>query len=117
MLPLFEKGIGHNTISDIATVAIQSVLYTFTTQIAKNLNIKTVKYDFDGQEIDIVQNPLQIKLSPLLLIPQNILRKLPFASTRDDIMDVKSFNQTLWAKINKYISQLWTVKTKKRKRT
>jgi hypothetical protein len=88
ILPLFEEGIGADTISDITTSAIHRVLFYFTKQIADKLNIKTIKYDFDGEEVDIIQNPFMRKRSPILLLPQDILRKLPFASSWDDIQDV-----------------------------
>ena len=116
ILPLFEEGIGPDTISDITTFAIHSVLLEFTLQIAEKLNIKTVKFDFNGEEIDIIQNPLQRKISPIILIPQDILRKLPFMSTWDDITGITIFNQNLRTKINRYISQIFTEKTKKNKK-
>jgi hypothetical protein len=115
LLPLFEEGIGADTISDITTFAIQKSLFTFTYNLAKELGIKTCKCTYNGDTIEIIQNPLQRKTSPILLLPQDILRKLPFASTWDDITDTASFNSNLRVKVNHYISQTWKVKTKKAK--
>jgi hypothetical protein len=115
LLPLFEEGIGADTISDITTSAIQNTLFDFTLNIAKELNIKTTQCIYNGKTLEIIKNPLQKKISPVLLLPQDILRQLPFASTWDDIIDTTNFNSSLRAKVNRYISQTWKAKTKKEK--
>jgi hypothetical protein len=115
LLPLFEKGIGADTISDITTSAIHKSLFEFTLSVAKELSIKTKKCVYEGDTIEIIQNPLRRKISPILLLPQDILRKLPFASTWDEILDAANANINLRAKINHYISQVWKAKTKKEK--
>jgi len=115
LLALFENGIGSDTISDITTFAIQKSLFKFTAQIAKKLKIKTIKYNHNGEIIDIIKNPLRKKTSPVLLLPQDILRKLPFATTWDEVEDAAHANRNLRAKFNEYISMLWKAKTKKEK--
>jgi hypothetical protein len=115
VLPLFEEGIGADTISDITTSAIQSVLYDFTAQIAVKLDIKTISVEIHGETFDIIQNPLNKIISPIILLPQDILRSLPFATCWDDIEEAAYFNQNLRYKLNTYISQLWQAKTKKDK--
>jgi hypothetical protein len=115
LLPLFEEGIGADTISDITTFAIRKALFSFTLNLARELNVKTSECIYNGDTIEIIKNPLQKKISPILLLPQDILRKLPFASTWDDIIDTASFSSVLRAKVNHYISQTWKAKTKKEK--
>ena len=115
LLPLFEKGIGSDTISDITTFAIQKSLFEFTIQIARKLGIKTSKYKHNGEIIDIISNPLHKINTPILLLPQDILRKLPFASTWDEIKEAANANQELRLKFNKYISMLWKAKAKPKK--
>ena len=48
VLPLFNKGIGADTISDITTSAIKKSLLDFTAYYAKILKIKTIKHSIDG---------------------------------------------------------------------
>jgi hypothetical protein len=115
ILPLFEEGIGSDTISDITTYAIQKSLFKFTSDTAKKLGVKTIKYSINGEIIDIIKNPLRKKTSPILLLPQDILRKLPFATTWDEIEDAARVNHELRAKFNRYITALWKAKTKKEK--
>jgi hypothetical protein len=114
-LPLFEEGIGADTISDITTAAIQKALFAFTLSKAKELNIETTKCIYNGETIEIIRNPLQRKISPILLLPRDILRKLPFASTWDDVIETAQFNNFLRIRINRYISMIWKAKTKKEK--
>lgn len=115
LLPLFEKGIGADTISDITTAIIRPALFDFTAELARKFKIPLKKYMFSEKTIKIIQNPLLTKTSPVLLCPQDVLRKLPFASTWDDITDVSSFNHSLRTKVNRYISMVWKEKTKKAK--
>ncbi len=112
ILPLFEEGIGSDTISDITTFAIQKSLFKFTSAAAKKLDIKTVKYSINGEIIDIIRNPLRKAISPILLLPQDILRRLPFATTWDEIKDAARANYELRTKFNRYISALWKEKEK-----
>ena len=115
ILPLFEKGIGSDTISDLTTSAIQKTLLQFSVQIGIKLGIETSRYSFNGEIINIIKNPLRKKTSPILLLPQDILRKLPFATTWDEIEDAANANNDLRIKFNRYISKLWNVKTKNEK--
>jgi hypothetical protein len=115
LLPLFEEGIGADTISDITTAAIQKALFSFTLSKAKELDIETTKCMYNGEAAEIIKNPLQRKISPILLLPRDILRKLPFASTWDDIIEAADFNNYLRIKVNHYISMTWKAKTKKEK--
>jgi hypothetical protein len=115
LLPLFEEGIGADTISDITTAAIQKALFAFTLDMAKELKIKTPKCTYNGETIEIIRNPLQRKISPILLLPRDILRKLPFASTWDDIIEAADFNSSLRTKVNHYISLAWESKVKTKK--
>ena len=115
ILPLFNKGIGSDTISDITTAAIIKSLFEFTAQVADKLKIKTRKISYNGEDVSIIQNPLHKKTSPIILLPQDVLRKLPFASTWEEIEDAARINHELRAKFNHYLGMLFKAKTKKEK--
>ena len=112
ILPLFNKGIGSDTISDITTAAIKKSLLDFTAQYATKLKIKTMNYSIDGEEVQIIKNPFRRKIAPILLLPCDILRKLPFATSWDEIENATYENNELRAKFNKYIGRLFKAKTK-----
>ena len=115
ILPLFNKGIGADTISDITTSAIKKSLFDFTAQYARKLKIKTIKYSIDGEDFDIIKNPLRTRTSPIFLLPCDILRKLPFAASWDEIEEAAHKNNELRAKFNRYIGMLFKAKTKKQR--
>jgi hypothetical protein len=106
ILPLFEEGIGSDTISDITTSAIQKTLFEFTLQTAKKLDIKTISHFHNGEAIEIIRNPFRKKISPILLLPQDILRKLPFATTWEEIEDAANANKNMRLKFNQYIAMI-----------
>jgi hypothetical protein len=115
ILPLFNKGIGSDTISDITTSAIKKSLIEFTSQVANKFGIRTKKYSIDGEIVEIIKNPLRKKTSPIILLPCDILRKLPFATTWEEIEDAAYKNNQLRAKFNRYLGRLFKAKTKAEK--
>ncbi|KYC47990.1 MAG: hypothetical protein AMQ22_01906 [Candidatus Methanofastidiosum methylothiophilum] len=115
LLPLFEEGVGPDTISDITTAAVQASLYNFTAIIAHELGIKTSVATFRGNDIEIITNPLKSKISPIVLLPKDVLRQLPYASTWEEISDVAQFNHELRMRVNKYIGKIWAARTKREK--
>jgi hypothetical protein len=115
ILPLFNKGIGSDTISDITTSAIKKSLIEFTSQFANKFGIRTMKYSIDGKIVDIIKNPLRKKISPIILLPYDILRKLPFATTWEEIEDAAYKNDQLRTKFNRYLGMLFKAKTKTEK--
>jgi hypothetical protein len=115
LLPLFEEGVGPDTISDITTAAVQGSLYNFTAIVAHDIGIKTIEATFHGNDIEIIANPLKSKLSPIVLLPKDVLRQLPYASTWEEISDVAQFNHELRMRVNKYIGKIWAARTKREK--
>lgn len=115
LLPLFEEKIGPDTISDITTSAIEKVLFEFTAEMSKSLKIKTEIIEYQGEEQEILRNPLKKKISPILLVPKDILRHLPVVNNWDEISDAASFNSNLRNRVNDMISNIWKEKTKQEK--
>jgi hypothetical protein len=115
LLPLLEEGIGPDTISDITTAAIEDALIEFTCSIAKKLDIDTEKVEYKGKICEIVKNPLKNTVTPILLIPQDILRHLPVVNSWDEVADAASFNASLRHQVNRMISSIWRAKTKQEK--
>jgi hypothetical protein len=115
LLPLFEEGIGPDSISDMTTSAIEDALIEFTFEAAKLLNIKTQKVSYKGTMREIIKNPLKSKVSPILLLPEDILRHLPIVNSWHDIADAASFNNGLRMRVNQMISDIFRAKTKQEK--
>jgi len=110
ILQLFNKGIGPDTISDIATRAIHKSLLKFSATKARILGIPLVRVEIDGEEFDVIPNPLRRK-SHILLLPNDILRNLPVVNNWDDIADAASFNSNLRHRVNRLVGEIFKQKT------
>lgn len=115
LLPLFEEGIGPDTISDLTTMMIEDVLLSFTSKIATQVGLPLKKVFYKGKESMLLINPLRKVTSPVLLLPQDILRDLPIVTSWDDIAAASSFNIDVRNAVNKMIADIWKAKTKKDK--
>ena len=110
ILQLFNKGIGPDTISDIATRAIHKSLLKFSAAKARILGIPLVRVEIDGEEFDVIPNPLRRK-SHILLLPNDILRNLPVVNNWDDIDNAASFNSNLRHRVNRLVGEIFKQKT------
>lgn len=115
LLPLFEEGIGPDTISDLTTTAIENTLLEFSEYNARNLNIKTEYVEYKGIEREIIINPLKKNISPILLLPHDILRHLPIVNDWKEIADAAAYNTALRSRVNKMIASILKGKTKREK--
>ena len=111
LLPLFEEGIGPDSISDITTSLIEETLLEFTSEIAKELGIETEEYEYKNEVYSIIRNPLKRKISPIILLPQDILRHLPVVTSWTDVADAASFNSALRFRVNNMIANIFKAKT------
>lgn len=106
ILPLFNKGIGPDTISDITTRAIHKSLLQFSALQAKRLKIQLVKKVMYGEDFYVIPNPIK-KDSHILLLPTDILRQLPLVNKWDDIAKAASFNSELRDRVNKLTGEIF----------
>lgn len=109
-LALFEAGIGPDRISDMATNIVIRALSAFNDRILDKLGLK-------GEEFAIgkfLVNPYEVKRSPVILLPTDILRDLPVALDWAGVADAARRNEELRGKINQHISSIW-LKTKRDK--
>ena len=115
LLPLFNKGIGPDTISDITTSAIHKSLLNFTAEQAKKLQIPLVKCEIEGELFEVIKNPCK-KRSYIILLPTDILRDLPLVRDWDDIANAASFNHNLRIRVNKLVASIFRIRSKQRQK-
>lgn len=114
LLPLIQEGIGPDLISDFTTSIIETQLIKFTNEFAKNNNLPLRLYYHPIMgEIECLINP--IVNIPVLLLPSDILSKLPTASDWSGVRDAADFNNSLRKRVNLFISEIWTKKAKQDK--
>lgn len=115
-LPLLEEDIGPDLISDMTTNIIISDLLRFNKRIIDELTIPSEHFDIKGMSAHLTRNPMEIKRTPVILVPTDVLRQLPIANDWDEVCHVASENAILREKVNRLIGEIWKAKTRKDKR-
>ncbi|OIR00548.1 hypothetical protein GALL_174210 [mine drainage metagenome] len=117
VLALLEDGIGPDRISDMAATAIEGALYAFTQRVAQTLAVPTERHlTRKGQPYQLPTNPYgRGRKLPVILVPLDILRKLPIAKDWDGIMSAASQNSQLRHHVNTLIGQIFEARTKQEK--
>lgn len=115
LLALFEKDIGSDRISDMTTNVTISAISRFNERILKELKLKGESFTLKGIQTHFLLNPYEKKRAPVILLPTDILRDLPVAKDWDGIALAARRNQGLRDNVNKHVSSIWAIKTKRDK--
>lgn len=114
LIPLFQENVGADRLSDMIATLILSDIETYTKRINMVLGITKEHYDslvFDGY---FLINPY--KHCKILLLPVDIIHRLPVAEQWEDIDIVASENAVLRAEMNAEVANEWrNFKTYERK--
>ncbi len=105
LLPLFQENVGADRLSDMIATLILGDIRAYTKRINVELRINQKQYTklfFNGE---FLINPY--KLDDVLLVPVDILHKLPVAESWEDIDLVVSQNNTLRAEMNSEVASEW----------
>lgn len=105
LLPLFQDNIGADRLSDMIATLVLDDIRAYTKRINLELGIVQKQYEqlsFNGA---LLVNPY--KRDNVLLVPMDILHKLPVAESWEDIDLVVSQNTILRAEMNSEIALEW----------
>lgn len=104
LMGLFEKGVGPDTISDLATNSILPVLCEITEAFCKKegLPVKTFNGFFNRA---LVENPFR-KNAPVILVPQDIVRHLPLAADWSDVSRVVQEIEEIRESFNRFVGNI-----------
>lgn len=114
-LALFEEGIGPDRISDMTTNIILLDLISFNQRVISELGIKTEKFMINGIQYDLARNPYAKKRTPILLVPDDIVRDLPIAADWSDISHAARYNEELRERVNTQVGEIWATMNKQDK--
>lgn len=122
LLPLFNEGIGPDLISDMTTNVVMNCILDFNSEILlkiekhNNKTIPKAQYEISSDNIvELPMNPFDEKRKPVLLVPSDILKNLPILNDIRELPDIANSNQDLRDRVNKHISDIWKIRTKKDK--
>ena len=106
LLPLFQDDVGPDLLSDMIATIILPDIQNYTKRIFKELKVKPENYPDKKFNEGCLVNPY--KQCDVLLVPVEILHKLPVAESWEDINRVVSENSTIRAVMNHRVAEEWT---------
>lgn len=111
LMGLLEAGIGADRVSDLTTRAIMPSLYKLNEQLVKKWKLKptqTRSFRLKDKVYTLAFNPYETEEStPVILVPRDILRKLPIANDWGEVGDAAAANQELRDRVNQYVGSIW----------
>jgi hypothetical protein len=114
-MALFEAAIGPDRISDMTTNVVRRALIAFNRRMLDELGRKGESFDLLGDEGSFLQNPLQRRRTPVILVPSDILRTLPIANDWDEVASAAANNDAIRRRVNEQIGEIWASKAKRDK--
>ena len=115
LIPLLEENIGPDLISDMVTTIILPDLAEFTERVLKPYDFQRVPFEIDGRVFQLPKNPFRKKATPVILVPKDILSKLPVATDWSEVADAAAKTAQLRHKVNQFIGNIWVAKTRRDK--
>jgi hypothetical protein len=114
LMGLFEEDVGPDTISDLSTTVLLPVLCNLTTAFCAKHGVPTQKFEAHPST-SLPSNPFRSG-SPVILVPQDIVRHLPLASDWDDVPRVIGEIASIREAFNRYVGNIAeaTITDKKR---
>ena len=105
LLPLFQENVGPDRLSDMIATLILDDISAFTKRINSELGINQAEYPTLSFNGEFLINPY--KNDNVLLVPIDILHKLPVAKSWEDIDYVVAQNQAIRTEINFEVASEW----------
>jgi hypothetical protein len=113
-LALFEENVGPDRIGDMTTNVIIECLSEFNERAARKLNLGVEEFRVGSKTLLFAPNPLNGE-EPLILIPKDIVRRLPVAADWEAIRAAAKESEDYKKDVNNFIGQIWEAKTKEKK--
>ena len=105
MLPLIEEGVGPDLISDMTTTIIARNLADYTRRIVAPFGVPLHRHRLVDSDEDLPSNPAADSV-PVLLVPRDILDRLPVATDWSDVAEAAAKNAALRKRVNKHLGDL-----------
>ena len=106
LLPLFQDNVGPGRLCDMIATLILPDLQTYTERVNQQLGIIKNNYPDKLFNNGLLCNP--VKGYEVLLLPTEILHKLPVAKSWEEIDSVIVENNTIRAMMNNEVAEQWT---------
>lgn len=114
LIGLLEEDVGADRVSDMTVQIILPHLLAYSQRVARNLKLPTRSESKWGATYELPIDP--DSGSPIILVPQDILRNLPVAHDWSDIDYVCQHNAELRKRVNETIGDTWREATRRLKK-
>jgi hypothetical protein len=114
-MALFEAKVGADRISDMATNVVRRALTAFNSRMLGELGLRGETFGLRDIRGEFLRNPFQMRRTPIILVPTDILRKLPIARDWDEIAEAADKTAALRRRVNEHIAEIWATKTRRDK--
>jgi hypothetical protein len=111
LIGLLEDGIGADRISDMTARVILDYLLAFSQRIVTQLKLSKREYTYKNKAYELPYDKITGRY--VILLPTDILRKLPVAHDWSDIDVVCAHNAVLRREVNQLIGRTWRKATTK----
>ncbi|TGK77690.1 hypothetical protein EHQ31_18800 [Leptospira montravelensis] len=106
-----EEGIGADRISDMVGNILLPHFIEYTNEILSGCkNTKLLETKINNITYKLPYNPKNN--NPIILLPKDILRRLPEATDKSDIINIVGHNEDLRNRVNKVVGEKWNKVTK-----
>ena len=106
LVSLFEENVGPDRLSDMIASIIKPRIISYTQRILNDLDINpTTRAHLEFDDEGLLINPY--KGCPLLLLPTDVLHRLPIAKNWEDIGYAAEKNAAIRREINHEIGDVW----------
>ncbi|MEM7663007.1 MAG: hypothetical protein AAF292_12245 [Pseudomonadota bacterium] len=110
ILPLYsllEKDVGPDLISDMTTNVILPAICSYTKRVCTHFKIPTEGHKLKGSEYSLPTNLFDPTHGPVLLVPNDVLKELPVASSWDEAMKIAAQNSHLRDQLNERLGEIF----------
>lgn len=104
---LLETGIGADHVSDMFGTLLGRRLAEFTQRVCNHLGIDLSEQNLARARYGLPSYNDDGKARPIVLVPEDILSRIPLAMDRDEIADVVAANEELRNYVNSQIGTAW----------
>lgn len=114
---LFEKDFGPDLVGDMVTNVALGDILAFNRRILDKLDVPVQPFEFrlrNGKRYsgNLPRNPtIAGREVPVILVPTDVLRNLPIATSWSDVQAVAAENEAFRQDLNENVAHLWSKKT------
>lgn len=115
-LALFEEKYGPDRISDLTCNVVAKDLLAFNSRILAGLKIPLAPFTVNGHNTELPVNPFPTQRTPIILVPNDVLRPLPVVTDWSGVSSAAAENDLLRSRVNTHVGAIWEAKSTEAKR-